>query len=286
MRPQAFIILAHKEPEQVEALLKQLAYADLCHFYLHIDLKAGIDKFLYLKDCFPNVEFVKQYNVQWGTASVLDATLAGIEAILKKDINYSHIHLLSGEDILVKPVKDFLNFFTINEEKNYINYDYFPKHWEHRYTLYHFLIKRKRNVAQSGMFFMYKKLVRVLPFLKRKLPYRFNPYIGSQWWSLSLNTVKEIMDFTEHYPYFLKFMRHVQIPDEMFFQTILMNHLRDQTVVNNTLRYIDWESPERGRPAYLDERDIQKINQTDCFFARKIDYQKNAALYQRMGVEQ
>lgn len=84
MRPQAFIILAHKEPEQVEALLKQLAYADLCQFYIHIDLKAGIDKFLYLKDCFPNVEFVKQYNVQWGTASVLDATLAGIEAILKK----------------------------------------------------------------------------------------------------------------------------------------------------------------------------------------------------------
>ena len=41
-------------------------------------------------------------------------------------------------------------------------------------------------------------------------------------------------------------------------------------VINQNLIYDDW-SPERERPAFLNEGDYDRIMESGCFFARKIN---------------
>ena len=54
-----------------------------------------------------------------------------------------------------------------------------------------------------------------------------------------------------------------------------MNSSYSNKVTNDSLRYIDWKSGERGGPAFLDESDFQAIINSDKLFARKIDNNKS-----------
>jgi hypothetical protein len=75
--------------------------------------------------------------------------------------------------------------------------------------------------------------------------------------------------FVESRPDVVDFFRHVDIPDEVFFQTVLMNSELAGSVVNDNLRYIDWT---RGaRPALLEARDLPALRASPKLFARKFD---------------
>jgi hypothetical protein len=58
----------------------------------------------------------------------------------------------------------------------------------------------------------------------------------------------------------------------MFFQTMVMNNNINQpeNIINNNLRYVDWNS-QSGHPRTLDETDLDKLTNTDAYFARKFD---------------
>jgi hypothetical protein len=75
--------------------------------------------------------------------------------------------------------------------------------------------------------------------------------------------------FVESRPNVVNFFRHVDIPDELFFQTVIMNSELAGSVVNDNLRYIDWT---RGpRPALLEARDLPTLRASPKLFARKFD---------------
>ena len=113
----------------------------------------------------------------------------------------------------------------------------------------------------------------------------------------------------------MRFFRYTSSPDEMFFQTIIMNSpwasrvegfdayqcwSADRTArglehdsemlpeESFNKRYIDWSgetSGERERPAILDERDWQRIVASPSLFARKFDAERSAALLDRSDRE-
>ncbi|MDR2097810.1 MAG: hypothetical protein LBP37_04745 [Spirochaetaceae bacterium] len=57
--------------------------------------------------------------------------------------------------------------------------------------------------------------------------------------------------------------------DEIFFQTIL-NKIEGITIVNDSLRYVDWETgPEY--PRILRTHDYEKVIESGKLFARKFD---------------
>lgn len=64
---------------------------------------------------------------------------------------------------------------------------------------------------------------------------------------------------------------HTLIPEEFFFQTIIMNSPYKENVVEKNLRYTDWSGKNGSRPSFLDETDYEKIIKSGDFFARKID---------------
>ena len=102
---QVFLILVHKQPKQLLMLLKQLE-SNESHFIIHVDLKSEIQDFKSITTNIKNIHYVNErYDVGWGSISIVKATLALIKELHSNNLNYSHAHLLSGEDILIKDRK-------------------------------------------------------------------------------------------------------------------------------------------------------------------------------------
>ena len=113
----------------------------------------------------------------------------------------------------------------------------------------------------------YRRHVR-LPW-KRDFPPGLRPFGGGAYWCLSRECVEYVAEFARARRDVVEFFKHVDIPDEIFFQTVVMNSDLAGSVVNDNLRYIDWS---RGpRPAILEARDFEGLRDSRKLFARKFD---------------
>ncbi len=105
------------------------------------------------------------------------------------------------------------------------------------------------------------------------------PYAGSQWWALSRDAVKYILDFVARRRDLVRFYKRSLIPDEMFFQTVLGNS-RFRKRIKRGLTYADWSQGLKRNPLPLTHEHIDRFADPDfalddvegqgpCFFARK-----------------
>ena len=100
-------------------------------------------------------------------------------------------------------------------------------------------------------------------------PAGLQPHGGGAYWCLSRECVEYVARFVAERPDVVSFFRRVDIPDEIFFHTILMSSPLSDSIVNDNLRYIDWT---RGRrPAILETRDFEALRDSPKLFARKFD---------------
>jgi hypothetical protein len=118
--------------------------------------------------------------------------------------------------------------------------------------------------------------------VKRRLPAGMQAYGGSSWWALSRDCVCELLARVRREPGILRFFRSVSCPDEMFFQTLVMNSRFRERVLAENFRYIQW--PEQGarNPKVLDEHDFERIATSKAHFCRKIDSRVSSALLPRL----
>ncbi len=287
---QVFLILVHKNPQQLLMLLKQLE-SNESHFLIHVDLKSEIEDFKALTKSIKNIHYIKErYNVGWGSFNMVKATLALIKELMNQNLKYSHAHLLSGEDILIKPISKLNNFFSENSDTSYIDYFILPcKYWPQgglpKLTKYYFKnCKKHNNLLKRILFkafelFVNHIVVQIFPFLKKRLDKNLNYYGGSQWWSLTKESIHYLYNYIQDNPSYCKFFKYSHIPDEIFFQTILLNSELKPKVVSTNKRYIDWSHPEKGMPAVLEINDFEILTKTDSFFARKVDFKTSSQLY-------
>lgn len=89
------------------------------------------------------------------------------------------------------------------------------------------------------MNFVYNRLILIL-YGKRKFPTEFIPYGGSAWWCLSKDAIQYIYNFVKENEEFVEFFDYVFLPDEIFFQTILLNSPLKENIVNQSLTYDNW----------------------------------------------
>src|ERR1700733_4068868 len=117
----ACIIMAHKEPQQIERLIKKFSRFPY-DFYIHIDKKIDMGPFDYLA-AIPNVRFVqKRIRVRWASYSFLHAVLQTFNEILGNVMKYDFISVMSGQDYPIKPVDQMFQTLENNSEKNFISY--------------------------------------------------------------------------------------------------------------------------------------------------------------------
>ncbi|KAF2081181.1 beta-1,6-N-acetylglucosaminyltransferase [Flavobacterium sharifuzzamanii] len=290
-----FIILAHKCPEQVRRLIQKLEAPD-CFFYIHVDKNVSIDPFIKEMANIQNVNFVKQREEGiWGHIGIVQATINSMKQIVS-DVKAGHCILLSGQDYPLKSNSDIKTYFKNHPNSEFI--DVFPlpyKNWsKDRIEKYKFnLSNRKEDFLQIGSvfendFFTQKTLKKIYRLIKagqydfvckilkrRKYPSYILPYGGSQWWALTIDTVKKITEFIDNNPGFVKYHTYSLLPDEMFFQSIVMYLAEKNQEMNlmSFLTYANWERKNCDLPVTFTSNDFEELSSqpNSKLFARKFD---------------
>ena len=114
----ACLILAHKNPKQLERLIRSLDHPSF-HFFIHLDAKSPMPEFDYLRT-IPGVYFVRRrVRVRWAGYSLVQATINGMEEIIGTG-QYDYINLLSAQDFPLQPASAILEFFRTHQGKEFI----------------------------------------------------------------------------------------------------------------------------------------------------------------------
>lgn len=299
MKKVAYLILAHKYPEQLVRLLKRL---DSPHTIIFIHLDSTVDIHLFQvavnQASFEGeIHFIaKRYHAIRSGFNMIRATLEGLKAIVASGHDFRHACLLSGQDYPLKNISEFHQFLEENPQKNFITHYPLPfpywvgnggldrVHFYHvvapKFHLIHpilpYIQTRLHRKAPVGLWKIVHKIFEFIPPLN-KTPRKFlpnaTPYGGSQWWMLSAEAVHFILDYLKRNPAFYNYFKYTYVPDESFFQSLLVNYAPESiksNLVDRNFRYIVFE-PGAGSPQIFTTSHLQELLDSGRFFARKFD---------------
>lgn len=313
----AYLIYAHTHPELLARTVRVLDTQDVC-FFIHIDKKVDIKQF---QRCLPssdNVIFIrKRIRVFWMGYSIVKATLALMEAAVeyadRTNRPFTYHILLSGTDYPIKSNREIREFLESSNNTEYILFWKLTDRpvWLHKIERYHYLDSYLTNQRSAPKAFRrlyeiaHRSVHRVLP--KRRYLQNLVPYGGATWWMLTDRAVRYILTYEKNNREFVRFYKLTHSPDEMVFQTILLNSAFAESMSNYAVymqwsnrsdkslanmpndyefnyRYIDWNQ-DREKPAILDENDLESLKASGCLFARKFDPIKSKMLLDHIDRE-
>lgn len=257
----AYIISAYHRLSQVTRLVRRLDTEGTC-FFIHVDRKTddrAYDELTESLSDLPSVHFLERHTCHWGGFGHVRASLKGIDALLSSGVGFDYAILLTGQDYPIKSNRYIARFFETQHSMSFMAVSPLPSSsWSPRGGL---------DRLEYAHLRLYGQHVR-MPF-RRAFPKGLRPFGGGAYWSLSRDCVEYVSRFVRDRPDVVAFFRHVDIPDEIFFHTILMNSPLSETIVDDNLRYIDWT---RGRrPAILGTRDVGALRASPKLYARKFD---------------
>lgn len=112
MLKQAVLIIVHKNTYVLEKNL-QLLDSPYIDIFIHVDKKCSDFKYNFYKSLvkYSTIIYVKpRLSVYWASFSQVKVELLLLEAASKYS-QYSYFHLISGQDLLMKPVSDLISYF-------------------------------------------------------------------------------------------------------------------------------------------------------------------------------
>jgi Core-2/I-Branching enzyme len=270
----AYLIRAHHRPAQLARLVRRLEHDD-ASFYIHVSGRTSQETHSAMRSALgdaPNVHWTRRVTTYYGGFSLVKATLVSIEEIAREDPLPDYTILLSGQDYPLKPPGEIASFLARHAGKSFVHHFPLPSHrdWPDedggldRIRYWHF-----ERVA-------YRTRQLRIPLVTRRFPRGFQPYGGSAWCSLTAECLRYVIDFVDQNESFVRFFKHVFIPDELFLQTIILNSPLRETVVNDVLHYIQW--PGGAHPATLGAADLPKLTASGKLFARKFDVKHDSEI--------
>jgi hypothetical protein len=270
----AYIILAHSNINHIKRLVGSLN-DEHSTFVIHFDKNSSKKEFSRLKTYFldyQNIHFTKRIKCYWGDFSLVRATLECIKHLFDRDVDFDYCILLSGADYPLVNKEEIKKFFMENNGKQYIQYFNPSDVWgsDDRTDYFHFnkhCYSKKKSLI-NYIITKFQLILKKINLKRNSRPFK-QFYGGGQWWCLSKDCLLYILDFTNKHKKSVSFFKRVHIPDELFFQTILVNSHYNNQIVNNNLRYIDWSAIPA--PKILGVDDFQSIINSKKLFARKFN---------------
>ncbi len=258
----AYVILAHQLPEQLVRLVRRLNTPNAL-FLIHVNrrsddavyraARAGLAE-------LDSVVFLRRHKLYWGGFGHVRATIEGLDELHRRSAQFDYVALLTGQDYPIKPVSVIERTLAESSGRSFMAYDRLPGGWEDgmkRITDWH---SRRIGVPRGWHL--------QLP-IRRRFPLGLVPYGGSSYWWLSREAVDYVRRFVVEQPGFYRFFKHVDVPDEIFFHTVLMNSPLRDSVVNDELRHVDWTRDPL--PAIFAAGDLETLRRSPKLLARKFD---------------
>lgn len=263
----AYIIRAHHAPEQLARLVRRLDSPESA-FLIHVNLRTSEHVFGEMQRLLganERVTWLPRIRCYYGGFSLVRAALIGVEASASLRPAPDYTLLLSGQDYPIKPLSDIFAFFERGEGRSFVHHFPLPSpNWQ-----------REDGGLDRVRYWYFERLAirtRVLrvPVLERKFPRGFRPYGGSFLWALTANAIEYVERQARMDSEILRFFRHVKYPDELFFQTLLLNSPLADEVANEELHFIDWTTGS-AHPRTLTRSDFEVLRESPKLFARKFD---------------
>lgn len=274
---QVFLICAHKDIDQLNALVGQLRDPDFL-VYVHLDRKSKLDPgLLHPQACLVK----KRIDVRWGGVSQVEATLASLRQILAEVPDFDKVVFLSAQDFPLLP-NDLLKaeLARVRGRELIETAPISRTGWRVMHRFQYFYRADANWIARLACAAVNRGMRAMT--LARQLPDGFTPYGGSCWWALSRDCLHEVLRLADAHPRLLRFCRSVQSPDELFFQTLVMQSRFAAQVLPDNFRYIQWPEGGARHPKVLDEGDFERIRTSGAHFCRKLDSRLSAALLPRL----
>ena len=263
----AYLIRAHHAPKLLERLIRRLVGPE-AGVFVHVSLSAAdtvYEEMVSRLDEVEGVHWLERRTCRYGGFSLVEASLAGLDAIAERGPLPGHTLLLSGQDYPLRPRTEVEAFLEQAGQQSFLHHGAIPSAaWRPERGG----LDRVQHVYFER--FRYRTRLLRLPFVTRRFPEGLWPYGGSAFWALSATAVDYVRRFVRDNPRVMRFFRHTLIPDELFFQTVLLNSPLRDTIVNEELHFVDW-SGGSAHPATLGLADLDRVLASGKLFARKFD---------------
>ena len=266
MTRHAALVLAHDNERQLRRLAAALRHGRL-DVFVHADASSPLAAAVGRLDRAGGVtRAVAAHAVRWGGFGMLRATLALLD-LARAHGRYATFTLLSGTDYPLRPADGVVRALDAVDRPALRFYETGgDPAWDHRFQRRFYNdapapVKRALNAAS-------RRLLGRVPH--RRLPPGLAPHYGSQWWTLPAAAVDVVDDWRARRPDVVRFMRRVDVPDEMFFHSVLASADPSLRATRSALRYVDWSAGGR-HPKTLTARDLPAAVASGAVFARKLD---------------
>lgn len=292
-----YLIQTHKNPAQIERLvyaIKALSPNSLVlvsHDFSSCDLEETV--FQTLSD----VQVIPGKGGR-GDFSIVQGYLNAIDWLLKHQIKFDWLINLSGQDYPIQPLSQLERFLRTTHYDGFLEYFkvFSPEsHWSQREGRSRYLYKYQKldihlSEWQKPILTPIKVINYLQPFFRINIAYGLlgfkNPapfnenfvcYGGSYFCILSRQCVQYLYEFSQSNPDLVHYYKGVSVSDESFIQTVLINS-RLFNLSHDNKRYFDFSKTRNGRPRTLTTQDYQDLTNSNAFFARKFDIEKDRTI--------
>ena len=274
----AYLIIAHKCPDQIKMLLSQID-DERNDIYLLFDKKSDVMKLTtYDYDLkYSKLHFVSPLKINWGGYSQIKAEMSLLEAVVKEK-DYEYLHLISGQDLLIKSQDQVHQFFLEHKGEEFLNVakdnqetkDIIRKNT--RYYYYFQEIVRKKTINPIRLFFkvLQKLLLGIQKLFKvdRHKKDNITFHKGANWFSITGEFAKYVVDKKE---YIHKLFSRSLCCDEIFLHTLFFNSEFKSHLAELRIREIDWARGKNASPYTYRIGDLDLLKNSPKIFARKFD---------------
>ncbi|MDI3306229.1 MAG: beta-1,6-N-acetylglucosaminyltransferase [Acetobacteraceae bacterium] len=270
----AALILAHDNVPQLALLLRWLGRHGARSF-VHLDARAHAAQEELARFAPPRCTVLppaRSFKVAWGGFGMVEATLALMREALN-DPATRHLALLSGTHLPLRPAPEVASFLFDGRE--HIDLGFAAAEPMDQKSLrrfwYHALPGREEESA----------LLRWLNRNSWRLGKRdlarglrgMTPMVGTQWWCLTAECARHVLDFVDANPWYPRFFRFSSIPDETFFHTIIGASPFTRALGSAPL----YQRMAGYSPMVLRAVDLPAARASGMPFARKFDSRVDAA---------
>ena len=291
----AYLIMAHSDPQHLSRLTRSLAASG--DVFVHLDGKARTDAFHEHLSRQPEVHIVEpRVPVAWAGISQVDASLTLIRSAIAHCADYGHLILLSGSCYPLRSQREIGKFLGSHRGREFIRYIDMregPEHYMPQINRKWFKEPFYRGESRFRTFAdrAFRRGLNNLG-LANQWPRNLVPYFGSNWWAITSNCARYILDYLKNNPEYYCINKQTFSPDEHFFHTLIGNSRFHMNATGlqayqgrGTWRMANLHMIHPSLQKWYTLADWKEVVASDKLFIRKVSTEKSTALLDRIDTE-
>ncbi|MUG96097.1 N-acetylglucosaminyltransferase [Scytonema sp. UIC 10036] len=292
-----YLIQSHRNPQQINRLIDTIKHTSPNSFIIVSHDFSSSNLNLEVLNDLSNVKVIPGLGGR-GNFSIIHGYMNAVSWLFKNNIDFDWLINLSGQDY---PTQDLSQMHHLLAQTKYDGFlEYFKvlspeSHWSIRegYSRYFYKYQQLPSIAKlpdwgKDLLAPVKIINYIQPFVrlniafgmfgvKNSTPFNkdFICYGGSFFCTLSKKCVEYLYKFYLLRSDIVNFYEGVNVPEESFLQTVLLNSGLFNLCNDNKV-YIDFSGSRNGRPRLLTKDDYGTIVQSQSYFARKFDLNQDS----------